>query len=112
MSAENNVVINLDNFRVTGSKVFTGRDRGKKVRQESRLDELEAQAPHIEIIIPENVYSINPSFFEEFLLNVVTKLGKEKFFNKFTFTSVGDYEFSKPLNEAIDRILRDNTAIG
>lgn len=30
--------IDLEKFRVIGSKVFTGRDRGENVRQKSALD--------------------------------------------------------------------------
>ncbi|MGD2034989.1 MAG: DUF4325 domain-containing protein [Bacteroidales bacterium] len=109
--------INLEEFRVkdnrrgTISKVFTGRDRGKKVREDSRIDELESSNETIEVVIPDNIYSINPSFFEELFVNVVKKLGKDKFLEKFKFTSMGDYNYEKPLNEAIDRILRSRTAL-
>jgi hypothetical protein len=107
--------INLEDFRVSDgqrvSKVFTGRDRGKSVRENSQIDEIEAKYDIVNIVIPDNVYSINPSFFEEFLVNVVKKLGKEGFLNKFKFTSQGDYEFDSPLNQAIDRILKNQTAL-
>jgi hypothetical protein len=108
-------IINLENFRVKDgnriSKVFTGRDRGKFVREESHIDEIEQKFDSVEIIIPNNIYSINPSFFEEFLVNVVRKLGKEAFLEKFQFKSEGDYEYEMPLNQAIDRILKSQTAI-
>lgn len=111
---ENNI-INLEDYRVKQgnkiSKVFTGRDRGKSVREKSKLDRIEQNNDSIEIIIPDNIYSINPSFFEELFVNVVKKLGKEEFMNKFKFTSLGDYNYIKPLNEAIDRILRSKTAL-
>lgn len=109
--------INLEDFRVTDkksgriSKVFTGRDRGKKVRNDSKIDSIEKTFESIEIIIPDNIYSINPSFFEELFVNVVTKLGKDVFLKKFQFTSNGNYNYEKPLNEAIDRILRSKTAL-
>lgn len=107
--------INLEDFRAKNgnriSKVFTGRDRGKFVREKSCIDELEKQYEEIFIIIPDQIYSINPSFFEEFLVNVVRKLGKEKFLAKFKFQSLGDYEYEMPLNQAIDRILKTQTAI-
>lgn len=105
-------VINLEDYRVPKAKVFTGRDRGKFVREDSQLDLLESRYETIEIIIPENVYSIIPSFFEELFLNVVIKLGRDKFLEKFKFSSLGEYQYEKPLNEAIDRILRTKTAIG
>ncbi len=111
----NDRIINLEDFRAKEgdriSKVFTGRDRGKYVREKSRIDELETQYDEIIIIIPDQIYSINPSFFEEFLVNVVKKLGKEKFLSKFKFKTDGDYEYDMPLNQAIDRILKTQTAI-
>ena len=55
--------------------------------------------------------NINPSFFEEFLINVVRKYRKEGFLKKFIFENTGDYNYLKPLNEAIDRILRENIAL-
>lgn len=107
--------INLEDFRVRDgqrvSKVFTGRDRGKYVRENSKIDEIEMKYTTINIVIPDNVYSINPSFFEEFLVNVVMKLGKEGFLRKFNFSSEGDYEFDIPLNQAISRILKNQTAL-
>ena len=105
-------IINLEDYRVKGAKVFTGRDRGKFVREVSKLDEIETKFPEVHIIIPAEIYSIIPSFFEELFLNVVLKLGREKFLGKFKFESQGDYKYEKPLNEAIDRILRTKTALG
>lgn len=104
--------INLEDFRVAGAKVLTGRDRGKYVRETSKLDEIESKYDEVFIIIPTDIYSIIPSFFEELFLNVILKLGRENFFQKFKIQSLGEYKYEKPLNEAIDRILRNKTAIG
>ena len=107
--------INLEEYRVKQggkiSKVFTGRDRGKLVREKSKLDIIEQTNDSIKIIIPDNIYSINPSFFEELFVNVVRKLGKDEFLRKFEFSSLGDYDYKRPLYEAIDRILRSSTAL-
>ncbi len=108
--------INLDDYRARDekkgiiSKVFTGRDRGEIVRKNCRLDEIEKVAEQIIIIVPEDIYSINPSFFEELFVNVVKKLGKEKFLEKFKFEYNG-FNFEDKLVEAIDRILRDDNAL-
>lgn len=103
--------IKLENFRTPGAKIFTGRDRGEDVRLRSRIDEIEKNNDKVIFVIPDNLYSINPSFFEELFVNVVTRLGKEKFNEKFEFQNDGDYNYLKPLNEAIERILREKTAI-
>lgn len=108
--------INLETFRVREgdkiAKVFTGRDRGAYVREKSKIDQIERQSDMIDIIIPKDVYSINPSFLEEFLVNVVKKLGKDGFLQKFKFSSEGDYDIQEPLMEALDRILRESSALG
>lgn len=112
------VTIDLEKYRSIDkqtnykSKVFTGRDRGIDVRDESKIDALEVDNEKIVVSIPEDIYSINPSFFEELFKNVVKKLGKEGFLAKFELQSNGDYDFQDELMEAIDRILNDATAIG
>lgn len=113
LSNEN--IINLEDFRVKDgdriSKVYTGRDRGQYVREKSRIDLLIKKYNNISIIVPNNVYSINPSFLEEFLVNIVTNLGKEEFLKRVSFISQGDYDVDLPLNQAIDRILKNKTAL-
>ncbi len=101
----------LERFRAEKSKVFTGRDRGEYVRKESKLDEIANKNTEVYFVIPDNIYSINPSFFEELFVNVVTKFGRDGFLERFHFVSEGDYPFEKPLNEAIDRILRGSTGL-
>ena len=110
--------INLEQFRAVDkvrkikSKVFTGRDRGEMVRKASRIDELESQNDKVIIEIPADIYSINPSFFEELFLNVVLKLQMDAFVVKFSLRPLGEYDFQNEFMEAIDRILNDTTAIG
>ncbi len=101
-----------DKARKIKSKVFTGRDRGEMVRTASRIDELETLNDKVIIEIPADIYSINPSFFEELFLNVVLKLGKDAFLAKFSLRPQGEYDFQNEFMEAIDRILNDTTAIG
>lgn len=110
-----NNIINLEDFRAKDgnriSKVFTGRDRGIDVRKKSKIDLLEEKYDNITIIIPSDIYSINPSFLEEFLINVVMKLGKEKFLEKFHFTTDGEYDINTSVNQAIDRIMKNKIAL-
>lgn len=108
--------IDLEEYRAKKgsivSKVFTGRDRGKMVREKCNIDNIFMEYECIQIIIPEDIRSINPSFFEELFSTVVRKLGKDKFLEKFKFESRGGYSYDTPLHEAIQRILRDKTALG
>ena len=60
-------------------------------KHKSKIDELEREFDKVTIIIPKDIRSINPSFFEEMLKNVVLKIGREKFLEKFSFQSLGSY---------------------
>ena len=104
-------IINLQDYRTPGSRVFTGRDRGIAVRDASNVDQIEEQSEQVIIQIPHDIGSINPSFLEEFLLNVVRKLQTEKFNAKFHFENEGRYKIASDLQEAIERILREETAL-
>lgn len=106
-----NYTINLSSYRTPGSKVFTGRDRGQQDRLASNIDDLIEKHVKIQIVIPEDIYSINPSYLEEFLVNVVTHLGRDGFFKKFDIENNGPYKIDRDLKEAVDRILRVENAL-
>lgn len=101
--------INLQNYRTPNSKVFAGRDRGIEVREDSKIDILEADYETITIVVPDDIGSINPSFLEEFLYNVVT-LQTDIFFKKFKFQNNGRYKINNDLLEAVERIVREKSA--
>jgi len=103
--------IDLSEFRTPGSKVFTGRDRGIDVRNNSKIDELISKSNHIEIIVPDDIRSINPSFLEEFLINVVQKLGKNNFYKNVFFKTSGRYNIEDDLEEAVESILREENGL-
>jgi hypothetical protein len=103
--------IDLQDFRTPGSKVFTTRPRGVDVRNKSKIDSIEPNYDKITVIIPSDIASINPSFLEEFFENVVMKLGETGFYQKFSFINEGRYKIENDLSEAIDRILREESAL-
>ena len=103
--------IDLQNYLVPGSRVFTGRNRGIEVRNASKIDDIEAESDEVIIKVPANIGSINPSFLEEFLLHVVIKLKKDNFFKKFRFENSGRYSIGTDLQEAVERILREETVL-
>ena len=103
--------IDLQTYRTPGSRVFTGRDRGIDVKEKSGINNIEAQSDEVIISIPEDIGSINPSFLEEFLFYVVFKLKAEVFLKKFKFVNNGRYKIDTDLQEAVERILREETAL-
>ena len=105
-------LINLEDYRTPGSKVFTGRDRGGDVRERSHIDELAANNDLVIIEVPADIRSINPSFLEELLYNVVPKFGKDGFYKRIKFRTNGTrYNIIKDVEEAVDRILRKTNAL-
>lgn len=108
----NKTRINLEEHRTKGSKVFTGRERGISVRNNTNIDNLVKEFEQIEIIIPTDIMSINPSFLEEFLTNTVKSMGRDKFYEKVRFVSDSKrYDITLDLEEAVDRILRNDNAL-
>jgi len=90
--------------------VYTGRPRGKAVREESHIDELLEQYGNLTIVIPPDVFSITPSFLEELFFNVVRKYGRSVFDEKIKIQNNG-YSIDSQLDEAIGRILSKKSSI-
>lgn len=113
MKSKDNI-INFEDFRtvISGkpSKVFTGRDRGAEVRSKSKIDDLLSSYGSVTLVIPNDIYSITPSFLEEFLKTSVEKYGREVL-SKIILSSDNEYDLSEPMDEAIDRILSTSTAL-
>ncbi|HMT28029.1 MAG TPA: DUF4325 domain-containing protein [Bacteroidia bacterium] len=104
-------IIDLETYKTRGSKVFTGRPRGVEVRKATKIDDIETNCLNVVIKVPNSIASINPSFFEEFLVNVVSKLGEQGFREKFSFENPGEYKIDDDLTDAIERILREENAL-
>ena len=106
--------IDLKNFRTvvgkTKSRVFTGRDRGEDVRERSKIDELFSVEDSLEIIIPEDIFSITPSFLEELFKNIAEKYNKDVVLSHVVFK--GKYKLiQSTFEEAIDRIIQTKTGL-
>ena len=66
--------------------VISGRNLGKEQRKKLKIDKLVKQYKVIEIIIPENIYSISSSFFLGMFGDIVRSCKtKESFLEKFKF---------------------------
>jgi len=71
-------------FKELGGPVFVGRERGNRVREKFNLDQIDTSDEKIQIIVPEDTYSINPSFFLALFGKSIRTLGdKEAFFKKY-----------------------------
>lgn len=97
-------------YRDVVNLVYTGRPRGKKVREDSHIDEILAQYGNITVVIPPDVFSITPSFLEEFFFNAVKTYGRGVFGEKIKIETNG-YSIDDQLEEAIGRILTKKSSI-
>ncbi len=82
------------------------------VRKRSQIDLLADSTKEVVIQVPDDIRSINPSFLEEFLYNVVQTLGRDAFYEQVKFDILGTrYNIKKDVDEAVDRILRKKNAL-
>jgi hypothetical protein len=78
-------IINLGEVRASGSKVFSGQPRGKAARDHFRVHELDKGTGVVIVQIPEDTYSIGPSFLLGMFEPSIIRLGRERFLEKYRF---------------------------
>ncbi len=78
--------IDLSTFRSAGSRVYAGRDRGAAVRQKVKLGDLERANEVIVVSVPEDVFSVNSSFFLGMFGDSIRGLGEEQFRKRYRFS--------------------------
>jgi hypothetical protein len=94
MEADMNQTID---FKKIEGLVYTGRDRGERLREVFGLDRADEANEPVEVKIPDDAYTISSSFFLGLFGPSVVKAGtKERFYQRYHFTSP---EF---LREAVD----------
>jgi len=75
--------IDLKPFKSSATTVFTGRPQGQQVREKLNLESIDKSNEAVEIIIPEDTTSFNPSFFLGLLFGSIKNLGPQKFKDKY-----------------------------
>lgn len=81
------VTIDLDDYRTPGVRVFAGRDRGNAVRLEVKLEELDMDPDvEVEVHVPEDISSVNTSFFLGLFGDSIRQIGPGRFREKYRFT--------------------------
>ena len=83
--------IDLRKYKNAESRVFTGREEGKKARIDSHLDDLDKTNELIKVIIPDDTVSINSSFFLGMFKDSLEDLKEEKFKEKYKFICNKDF---------------------
>lgn len=95
--------VQISQYRNNGAKIFTGRDKGIKARDELDLNNLDEQNETVKVLIPSDTWGINPSFFGGMFEGSIKTLGS-KFTEKYQF----EYSNGNELNESMKRDISDN----
>ncbi|MGE3349487.1 MAG: hypothetical protein AB7I35_18820 [Ramlibacter sp.] len=76
----------LIDFSKYNGPVYTGRDRGERLRSELKLDAVDQSGDPVDVSIPENTYTVTSSFFLGLFGPSVLKAGsKDEFYRQYRF---------------------------
>lgn len=93
-------IINLDDFRGKKSKILSGRDEGEAARVKLKMEKLDISVNQVKIIVPDDIWSINSSFFLGLFGESIRKMGEDGFREKFIF------ECSESVSEDVEESIK------
>lgn len=79
------MTINLDNYRGAGTIVLSGRPKGVALRVKLNLDKLDDEADSILVMVPQDVATLNSSFFSGLFADSIRHLNEVGFRAKYRF---------------------------
>jgi hypothetical protein len=103
---QNHKIIDLGIARTSPQAiVFAGRERGKYWRLKFGLDDLDGDEQPVDVLIPQDVISLNISFFLNLFGASVRKLGSDGFREHYVFKNdpVLDPSISQGIEQALKR---------
>lgn len=102
-------MVDLKDYRTRDSRVFSGRERGAAVRRSAELDRLDKEPKTlVEVRVPEDIFSVNSSFFLGMFGDSIRALGAEGFRAKYRFEGA---DISRLVDTCIVAALREETPI-
>jgi hypothetical protein len=93
-------VVDLAAYNTPGIRVFAGRDRGEAARAAAKLAEADAAGDTVEVRIPDDVFSINSSFFLGMFGNSIRGLGEAEFRKRYSFVG-------RPVDMVLEDTIRE-----
>lgn len=96
-----NRIVDLSPYKREEERIFTNRDNGIRARKELKLEELEQEEGCIEVLLPNELWSINPSFFGGMFESSIKQF-EHKFWEKYVFLYVNRNKLSDELKDSID----------
>lgn len=98
--------INLEQFYEKSAPVLSGREKGAEIRNRLSLDKIDKDHEPMEVIIPEELYSINSSFFLGLFGPSVKSFGEAGFKDKYIF--MGNDILKDDIDDGISRALNES----
>lgn len=89
--------------------VFAGRERGRYWRKRFKIDKLDTQPETVDVIIPNDVISLNISFFLNLFGESVRLLGRDGFVKHYHF--ICDPILEPLISQGIDQSLKQSNAL-
>lgn len=99
------LTIDLKHY-IQNKKVLSGRENGVNLRKKLEIDKKENENDEIKIIIPQDVFALNSSYFLGWLGKSVRDLGKENFEKKYKFecNEIVKLNIEDGINDALNNI--------
>ena len=79
-------IIDLKDYSSPATLVMSGRPKGEELRAKLQLDSQDVQPDPVSVNVPEQIVSLNSSFFLGLFAKSVQRLGAEGFDKKYKFT--------------------------
>lgn len=104
----NEIVIDLSTF---DGPVYTGRPRGEYIRAKIDLNKIDSNPlTNVKVIVPDNTFSLNSSFFLGLFGPSVRASGsRDKFLNKFQF--INPAHITEYIESGIERALQERSSL-
>jgi hypothetical protein len=102
--------IDLAKYRSDNSRVYSGRPRGRLVRKELKLINLDKDTQIYEFTIPLDTFSLNTSFFLGLFGDSVRSLGEIGFRNKYLFPGIKE-SIRRNIDSGIERALKEKSVL-
>lgn len=101
--------INLNKYKDSDSRVLSGREEGKKVREKLNLDLIDKNEEIIKVVFPDDIISLNSSFFLGLFGPSVRLLQELDFQKKYIFECPKFIE--KSIADGIERALKTSNPL-
>lgn len=97
--------INLGDYRSPHIIVLSGRSRAEKIRDDLRLDEEDKTTMLVHVVVPDDILSLNSSFFLGLFDHSIEHLGISAFEEKYQFNCTAEIrqDVEKGMQEAINK---------